>query len=455
MGDKRPPEGSQNRQLRGWKEIALWLGKDESTVKRWALDRGFPIHRVPGSKRASVYAWTDEINDWLTSRRREDASQTSPSAEPPGAERATPSEEKPARRPRSWHARSTAAVAVLAAFAVLGVVLFRPAPDAAPTAYRSSDLVHDLHLEGVYLYRKRSPETLDQAADRFRRAIALDPAFAPARASLAVTYDLMVEYGLIDAEAGYAQAEEEARTALDLDPQSSDALAVLGDIAFFQAKRYEEGLAYFERAVRADPSHALSRQWYAAALQSMGRYGEALREIDVAQRLDATSRSIRVSKAIALLASGDIDAGEAILKQLVAHEPGYRSPYRFLALAALARRDTDAYLSAWRERFKLTGDPIGSRIIETGRSAYIERGDDTAMAGAMAREAGAHAAAVEPYFLAHVRALAGETDSAARQLAAIDTRHAFYYGFDPAFRAARQDASFIEKIRAAGLPILP
>ncbi len=456
MGEKRSQEGSQNRQLRGWKEIALSLGKDESTVKRWALDRGLPIHRVPGQKRASVYAWTDEINDWLTSRRREGGLQASLSTEPLGLAEFSLPGAKPGPQPRIWSARATAGGIILAALAMFGAasLMFRPAPDAAPSAYRSSDLVQDLYLEGVYLYRKRSPETLDQAADRFRRAIMLDPAFAPARASLAVTYNLMVEYGLIGAEAGYAQAGKEAQAALRINPQSPEALAVLGDIAFFQAKQYEKGLAYFDSAVRADAANALSRQWYAAALQSVGRYGEALRQIDAAQRLDATSRSIRVSKAIILLAKGDIDAAEAILKQLVAHEPGYRSPYRFLALAALARQDTGAYLSAWRERFNLTGDPIGSRIIEAGQSAYLEHGD-TAMARAMARKAGEQAADVEPYFLAHVQALAGETESAARQLASIDTRHAFYYGFDPAFRMARRDPAFVEKIRAARLPVLP
>ena len=53
------------RLLTGWKQIASYFGKDESTAKRWAAQRSLPIHRVPGQKRASVYAWSAELETWL------------------------------------------------------------------------------------------------------------------------------------------------------------------------------------------------------------------------------------------------------------------------------------------------------------------------------------------------------------------------------------------------------
>jgi len=39
----------------------------ERTVKRRDADRGLPIHRVPGGGRASVYAYTAELDEWLKS----------------------------------------------------------------------------------------------------------------------------------------------------------------------------------------------------------------------------------------------------------------------------------------------------------------------------------------------------------------------------------------------------
>src|ERR1039458_5829681 len=52
-----------------WKEIAAYLGKVERTVKRWDASRGLPIHRVPGGGRASVYAYTAELDEWLKSTK--------------------------------------------------------------------------------------------------------------------------------------------------------------------------------------------------------------------------------------------------------------------------------------------------------------------------------------------------------------------------------------------------
>lgn len=35
------------------------------TARRWNLERGLPVHRVPGGKGASVFAYSDELDDWL------------------------------------------------------------------------------------------------------------------------------------------------------------------------------------------------------------------------------------------------------------------------------------------------------------------------------------------------------------------------------------------------------
>lgn len=53
--------------LDGWKTIADYLGKDISTATRWARKRGMPVHRVPGGKGATVYAYTDELDAWVRS----------------------------------------------------------------------------------------------------------------------------------------------------------------------------------------------------------------------------------------------------------------------------------------------------------------------------------------------------------------------------------------------------
>src|SRR5438067_822779 len=56
---------SQAKKLDGWKAIAEYLGKDTSTATRWARHRGMPVHRLPGAKGATVYAYPQELDAWL------------------------------------------------------------------------------------------------------------------------------------------------------------------------------------------------------------------------------------------------------------------------------------------------------------------------------------------------------------------------------------------------------
>jgi hypothetical protein len=60
------------RRLDSWKEIAAHVQRDVRTVARWEKERGLPVHRVPGS-RGQVFAFTTEIDRWLTSADGETA----------------------------------------------------------------------------------------------------------------------------------------------------------------------------------------------------------------------------------------------------------------------------------------------------------------------------------------------------------------------------------------------
>lgn len=68
--------------LDSWKEIARYCGRDVRTVIRWEQTRGLPVHRVPGGTRPAVFAYPEELQDWLT---RGGASESAaPNGKPPG-----------------------------------------------------------------------------------------------------------------------------------------------------------------------------------------------------------------------------------------------------------------------------------------------------------------------------------------------------------------------------------
>ena len=63
--------GNGGERLDSWKAIAAYLGRDTGTVRRWERTRGLPVHRVPGGKGSSVFAYKFEIDEWLQSAKDE------------------------------------------------------------------------------------------------------------------------------------------------------------------------------------------------------------------------------------------------------------------------------------------------------------------------------------------------------------------------------------------------
>ena len=68
----RPP----GDRLDSWKEIAVYLERDVTTVQRWEKREGMPVHRHLHERIGSVYASRVELDAWTRSRR--------PQAEPEG-----------------------------------------------------------------------------------------------------------------------------------------------------------------------------------------------------------------------------------------------------------------------------------------------------------------------------------------------------------------------------------
>jgi TolB-like protein/Flp pilus assembly protein TadD len=59
---------AQKRRLESWKEIASYLGRDVTTVRRWEKREGLPVHRLHHSKLGSVYAYMAELDAWRSER---------------------------------------------------------------------------------------------------------------------------------------------------------------------------------------------------------------------------------------------------------------------------------------------------------------------------------------------------------------------------------------------------
>src|SRR6266568_226055 len=61
-------KGVHGRRLESWKEIASYLGRDVTTIRRWEKREGLPVHRLHHSKLGSLYAFTAELDAWRDKR---------------------------------------------------------------------------------------------------------------------------------------------------------------------------------------------------------------------------------------------------------------------------------------------------------------------------------------------------------------------------------------------------
>jgi tetratricopeptide (TPR) repeat protein len=62
---------SKGETLESWKEISGYLNRNARTCQRWEVEFGLPVHRLDGSPKARVYAYTAELDKWLDEKLHE------------------------------------------------------------------------------------------------------------------------------------------------------------------------------------------------------------------------------------------------------------------------------------------------------------------------------------------------------------------------------------------------
>jgi TolB-like protein/Tfp pilus assembly protein PilF len=97
-------EKPTGKRLDSWKEIAVYLNRDVTTVQRWEKREGMPVHRHVHDKRGSVYALTGELDGWIRIRSSHvDEPEKKQEMESPQGALGDPSA-MAARRARLWFA---------------------------------------------------------------------------------------------------------------------------------------------------------------------------------------------------------------------------------------------------------------------------------------------------------------------------------------------------------------
>ena len=398
-----------------WKEIAAYLGKVERTVKRWDVDRGLPIHRVPGGGRASVYAYTSELDTWLKStklRESEAAPETYQEVDSPGESSsaafgaADASRMTNLRVPELSLSRSILRRNWVLAFCglllagVVGIAVYSvglrtagqrlshalqglfannrsqsgPAASIAVSDSEKSQ-ARDLYMKGRYEWNQRTPDSLNRALDYFTQAIVHDPGYAQAYVGMADTYDLLREYSTMPDSEAYARAIAAARKAVELDDSLAEAHRALAFSEWWGAWEFVDGEKEFRRAIDLNPKDPITRKWYANVLSVQGRFPAGLEENEKSQELDPTSQSVLADRGWMLFNAGRKDEGIALLKEVERSTPEFLSPHYYLMTISLELRDYPSYLEESKKTAEAENDPVLKDIIESARAGYMRDGE--------------------------------------------------------------------------------
>jgi len=196
---------------------------------------------------------------------------------------------------------------------------------------------YKIFQRGQFALQTRRRDDNERARDLFRRAIALDGAFARAYAGLAMSYTAEFRNRWVDDGArALDQALALARTAYRINPAIPETCWVL---AFVHSHRHEhaQALRFLDEALRLNPSYADGYALKGAVLTSIGRAAEGLPLLHDAMRLAPRSGyTYFMLLGRAYLALGQLEQARLNLKHALKRNPEFLDARAYLAATYVA-----------------------------------------------------------------------------------------------------------------------
>ena len=165
--------------------------------------------------------------------------------------------------------------------------------------------------QGLLSLKGWHEETFAEAAGLYRKAIALDPQFAPAHASLALVLAIGHMVGFVrETEEAFSEAER----ALELDSDGSEVLGYAG-CALSDLGQTTRGEELLERAIEHDPSNAQAWVALGGSLLSTRRFEEAAEKLEHGIRISPRDQRLAIWRGILAIALGRLGRQDEAIEQ--------------------------------------------------------------------------------------------------------------------------------------------
>jgi len=274
---------------------------------------------------------------------------------------------------------------------------------------------------------------LRQAVESFERAIAIAPDYAAAYAGLSDASRERGVWGAVSFKDSETPSRSAALRAVELDQNSAEAHIALAWFKFIYDWEWQTAEEEVKKGLEINPGSLEGHHCYAILLMALGRHDEAVREIEVAQRLDPLSPVIESSMGRILYRARRYEEAIPHLKRAIELEPGSKGPYSRLGDVYTQLGRYDEALKAYQQ-----GENPDSSPSTTSRSGqlYARMGKRKE---ALATISGASSNMLRA---AAVHAMLGDKDEALKILEDLIAKRESLLAFfkeDPAFDNLRSD----------------
>lgn len=297
----------------------------------------------------------------------------------------------------------------------------------APKTRETDPQAYQLFLEGQYLRRQMTSDSLRAAIEAFKQAVSIDSTYVPAWANLADTYLWRGEDAL---------ADQAIQTAISADPDYAYTYYVRGVFRMFSEHRFNEGIEDFGHALRLDPDDASIIAGIGKGAFITGDFDLAIQQYQAALRVEPVVPEFYFYLGMAQRGAGRFGDAEASYRKMLSLSPQYRSGHSLLweALflkgnldAALAESQQIPYSLARRVSQAITHFAMGNE--EQSDSILVDLVEEVASAGDYSR-------------LSQIYGYRGETDKAfewLNQTVEFHGGHLIFILSDPAYRSLHSD----------------
>jgi TolB-like protein/class 3 adenylate cyclase/Tfp pilus assembly protein PilF len=230
------------------------------------------------------------------------------------------------------------------------------------------------YLRGRQLWNQRTEKSLKQAIDFFNNALKIDENYAMAYTGLADNYATLAFLEFMAPHEADPKAREAAEKALSLDGQLAEAHTSLGLIKFQYDWDWKGAEQELKKAISINPSYAPAHHFYADYLKAMGRFDEALTEIEQAQALDPLSLAISTGVGHVLYLSRQYDEAIVQYQRAVDLDPDFMISHVWFGRPYLEKGMYEEAIAELETAVRLSGEStlalamLGHGLASAGRS---------------------------------------------------------------------------------------